>query len=149
MTALPPIQTLSPITTGERLHDPLVALVRQQGVVYGVDSHVGADVDVAADRHGSLVEDREVEVPDEVVPHGDLRPEVAVERAVEAGRLAGVAEEFPDDRLALFAAGGRQLVEAEAEFLGAEQGGADFGRHGVEPAPRAHLFEVVHVIDFR
>lgn len=87
----------------QRLHDPGVALLRQQGVVHGVDPHVGADVDVVADPHGRLVEDRQVEVPHEMVAHGDLLPEVAVERAVERDVAPDAAEEAADDRLTLLA----------------------------------------------
>ena len=102
---------------GERLHDPLVALLREQGVAHGVDPHVGADVNVVADRHGCLVEDRQVEVSHEVVAHGDLLPEVAVERAVERDVAADAAEEPADDRLALLTPRRRQSVETEAVTL--------------------------------
>ena len=54
------------------------------------------------------------------------------------------AEELADDRLALLAAGGWQLVQPEAELLGPEQGFTDAGRHGMEPPSRAHLFVIVH-----
>ncbi len=52
----------------KRAHDARVALVGQQGVVDGVDAHVGADEYVVADGHGCFVEDREVEIPRKVVP---------------------------------------------------------------------------------
>ena len=74
------------------------------------------------DRHGGFVEDRQVEVADEMVADRDLLPEVAVERAVDGEIPADAPEQPADDRLALFAAARGQPVEFEYQFLGTPQG---------------------------
>ena len=89
-----------------------------------------------------------MEVPDEVVADGYLLPEVAVEGAVETNSLSDVPEHFAENRLALLAVRGREAVETEAELLGGAQRCADFGGYGVEPPPRAHLFQIGHIIVF-
>lgn len=89
---------------GQRTHDARVALVGQQGVVDGVDADVRPDEDVVADGDGRFVEDRQVEIADEMVADRNLRSEIAVERAVDADRLADVSEQLPDDRLPLLPA---------------------------------------------
>ena len=107
---------------GQRTHDARVALVGQQGVADGVEPHVGTDEDVVPDRHGGLVEDRQVEIADEMVADRDLLPEVAVERAVDGEIPADAPEQPADDRFALFAAARGQPVEFEDQFLGTPQG---------------------------
>ena len=129
---------------GQRTHDACVALVGQQGVADGVEPHVGTDEDVVPDRHGGFVEDRQVEVADEMVADRDLLPEVAVERDVDGEIPADAPEQPADDRLALFAAARGQPVEFEDQFLGTPQGFADLRADGVEPEARLHFFKIVH-----
>ena len=73
-------------------------------MVDGVDADVRPDEDVVADGDGRFVEDRQVEIADEMVADRNLRSEIAVERAVDADRLADVSEQLPDDRLPLLPA---------------------------------------------
>ena len=134
---------------GQRAHDPFGPLVGQQGVVHGVDTHVGADQHPVADRDGRFVEDREAEVPHEVVADGDALPEVAMERAVQTAVPADPAEKPFQNRFALLAPRGRQGVEREDQFLGPAQGFADGRTDGVEPESRPHLFEFVHFVTGR
>ena len=129
---------------GQRTHDARVALVGQQGVVDGVDADVRPDEDVVADGDGRFVEDRQVEIADEMVADRNLRSEIAVERAVDADRLADVSEQLPDDRLPLLPAARGQLVEPEHQLLGPQQRAADFRTDGVEPKPGFHFFEIAH-----
>lgn len=111
---------------------------------HGVDADVGADEDVVADGYGRLVEDRQVEIAREIVPDRNLRPEVAMERAVDAERAARAAEQLPDDRVALLFTAGRQAVEPEDQFFAALQCFPDLRLAGMEPQAGFHLFEIVH-----
>lgn len=133
---------------GQRAHDAFVALIGQQGVVDGKDTDIGPDVDVAADRHRRLVENREVEIPVEVVADGDLRAEVAVEGAVDAVGRAQAAQQLAQNRIALLLLRRRQRVEPKYHLFSPPQGGADLRRHGMEPCARGHFFKVVHVGSF-
>ena len=113
-------------------------------MVDGVDADIRPDEDIVADGDGRFVEDRQVVVAHEVVADRNLLSEVAVERAVDADRLADVSEQLPDDRLPLLPPGRGQLVEAEHQLLGPQQRAADFGTDGVEPKPGFHFFEIAH-----
>lgn len=106
----------------QRTHDTRIALLRKEGVVDGVKPHVGTDEDMVADRDGGFVEDREVEIAHEMVADRNLLAEIAMERAVQAHRLADVSEQPADDCFALFAAARRQPVQFEYQLLGAPPG---------------------------
>lgn len=132
-TVLPPIQTLLPMVMGSERMMPALRWSGSRAWLTGVEPHVGTDEDVVPDRHGGFVEDRQVEVADEMVADRDLLPEVAVERAVDGEIPADAPEQPADDRLALFAAARGQPVEFEDQFLGTPQGFADLRADGVEP----------------
>lgn len=126
-------------------HDAGMALGGIQGVRDGVEPAVGPDEDAVADLDGRLVEDRQAEVADEVLADGDLRAEVAVERAVDREMLAHAAEHFAEDCLAFGLARRGEGIQGEDPLLGRAEGCRDLRPDAVEPAARFHLVKVVHV----
>ncbi len=93
---------------GEGTHDARVALLGIEGMDDGAQAGVGTNENVVADAHFCFVQDGQVEVAHKVVAYVDVCAEVAVERAMDDGRLADMSEQCPDDLLPFGASGGRQ-----------------------------------------